>query len=114
MESSSINTFNELLYDKAIASGWTNSNADILMIPDSNGNIRNLIREFGRLTVEEVRTHCSTYIRTRTRLVQHDYQMYECLMNSLTESARAKKLPQGPINMRLMAQNVDHYFIDTY
>ena len=60
------------------------------MIPDSNGNIRNLIREFGRLTVEEVRTHCSTYIRTQTRLVQHDYQMYECLMNSLTESARAK------------------------
>ena len=90
MESSSINTFNELLHDKSIASGWTNSNADILMIPDSNGNIRNLIREFGRLTVEEVRTHCSTYIRTRTRLVQHDYQMYECLMNSLTESARAK------------------------
>ena len=95
VESRSINTFNEVLLDRCSTTGWNDHMADILTISTSTGD-RNLIRDFGRITMEEVRNHCTTYINQQTRQAQHQYQMYQCLMNSLTDAGRLKIVTESP------------------
>ena len=51
---------------------------------------RNLIKDFGRVLLKDIKSHCSTYIQTQTREAQHQYQLYQCLMNLLTEKVRLK------------------------
>ena len=87
LEPESTNTFNELLKDKCESTGWNSPNANILTIPVNNGTEINLIEGYGRLTMAQVENHCRTYINQETRAAQHQYQMYECLMKSLTDSA---------------------------
>ena len=85
----SINTFNEALKDRCANAAWDNPGSDIVTIAIGNEN-KHLIDQYGELTVEQVRAHCEGYINEQTRQSQHSYQMYECLMNSLTEAARMK------------------------
>ena len=89
MDPITIHAFNKVLMDRCIASGWNSSTADELIISTQEGH-RNLIKDFGRISLEEVKAHCATYIQDETRQAQHQYQLYQCLMNSLTETARFK------------------------
>ena len=51
-ESKSINLFNEKLAEIVKQSGWMEAVLNIIIIPDYTGTPRNLIIEYGRLTVE--------------------------------------------------------------
>ena len=70
VESKSIKTFNEILMDRCITSGWNNPTADILSV-DINGKNYNLIHDYGQLTMKDIRTHCASYMTSQTRKAQH-------------------------------------------
>ena len=53
-KSKSINIFNEKLAERERKSGWMEAGANIIMMPDYTGTPRNLIIEYGRLTVETI------------------------------------------------------------
>ena len=89
VESGSINTFNEILMDRCITCGWNHEQADILTVP-VDGESRNLIEDYGNISIDEIRTHCQGYVLNRTRQAQHQFQMYQCLMASLTDKGRLK------------------------
>ena len=84
MESITTNAFDKVLMDRCKASGWISSIADVLIITTQEGHC-NLVKDFGRISLEEVEAHCATYIQDETRQAQNQYQLYQCLMNSLTE-----------------------------
>ena len=77
VESGSINTFNEILMDRCLTSGWNHADADILTIPVGNEN-RNLIQDYGNITMDQIRNHCQGYVLNHTRQVQHQFQLYQC------------------------------------
>ena len=54
-ESKSINLFNKKISERAKQSGWMEAGVNIIMIIDSTGTPRNLITEYGRLTVETLK-----------------------------------------------------------
>jgi hypothetical protein len=58
-----LNDFLRKVWNRAESFGFTS----ILMIADSTGVIRNLTREFGCLSVENVKTAAVMYLRTETR-----------------------------------------------
>ena len=89
VESGSINTFNEILMDRCITCGWNNGRADILTIP-VDGENRNLIEDYGNISIDDIRIHCQGYVLNHTRQAQHQFQMYQCLMASLTDKGRLK------------------------
>lgn len=94
MEPESIFTFNDVLKDRCVSAAWSTPLADILTIP-VDGIHLNLIDNYGEITQQQVRDHCATYVHQQSRRSQHSYQMYECLVNSLTESARVKIAPDS-------------------
>ena len=60
------------------------------MIADSNRTTRNLITEYGRLTVEDIETNIQQLIRQQTRQSQNSVQLFHCLTNYMTEAAHLK------------------------
>ena len=94
MESITTNTFNKVLMDRCKASGWDSSIVNLLIITTQEGH-RNLVKDFGRISLEEVAAHCATYIQDETRQAQNQYQLYQCLMNSLTEQRLNLKVRGG-------------------
>jgi hypothetical protein len=105
--------FLEMIRERAEESNWGN----IIMIPDSKGDLRNLLSEYGRLSLENVRTYALTYVGQEGRKEQNSAQMYACLAKSLTEAAKVKilsqsaqyrigqnHLPDGPSFLRLLIQ----------
>ena len=89
LKSASINAFNEVLLDRCGSTGWNKGDVDILTIPTLNGDL-NLIKDFGQVSMDEIKQHVATYTNEETRKAQHQYQMYQCIMNSLTDTARLK------------------------
>ena len=115
VQAKSVNLFGETLYDRGVISGWNEGQGNIMSIPDSNNVTRNLIREYGRLTLDNIRTFVTTYIGQQNRRAQNDYQLYMCLANSLTESGKLKVLaetdqytingtPSGSLFFKLLMQ----------
>ena len=94
LEPESIYTFNDVLRDRCVSAAWSTAQADILSIPVENRAV-NLIDSYGELSIQQVRSHCQTYVGQQSRRSQHSYQMYECLVNSLTEAARIKIAPDS-------------------
>jgi hypothetical protein len=85
-DSDKLNLFLETLSERATYAGWDN----ILGIPDATGNTRNLIIEYGQLSLEEIRAFGTTYAATQTRQAQNAVNLHACLANSLSEEARIK------------------------
>ena len=52
--------------------GWDN----ILTIPDEDGKTRNLIDQYGLITLNSIRAHAATYEATQDRNAQNVTQMY--------------------------------------
>ena len=52
--------------EHATAMGWDKGLGNILSIPDSNGRVRNLIDEYGLLTLAEIKAHVLKLIATST------------------------------------------------
>ena len=116
-----VNQFSEAMLERANKSGWTNQIADIINIPDDGNVSRNLLTEYGRLTINNIKTYGSNYINTQSRQAQNDMQMYHCIKNSLTDAAEKSILserdkyhnhnqPSGPLLYKLLMQKA---IIDT-
>ena len=80
------------LEDHAMQYGWNN----ILSIPDDvenpNGPSKDLLSEYGLIEMSHIRDHVDTYVETESREAQDSIMLFQCLKNSLTDSARAKIL----------------------
>ena len=96
VEERSVQTFIETLINRAVMAGWDDGTGDILTIDN-----RNLLTANGTLTLEEIETEATTYVDQATRKAQNSYQMYVCIMASLTEDGRAKILTEA-----------DHYTVN--
>ena len=108
VEESSLQTFVELLRDRANMCGWDEGNDPITQV-----NGIGLLMEYGRVTTQDLTQNVNTYIATQTRKAQNSYQMYLCITNSLTEDGRARILtntnvftvqdiPSGPLLLKLL------------
>jgi len=51
-----------------------------------------LLQAHGTLTLNQIRDHCTNYIQLQTRQAQSSYEMYACIMASLTDEGRTKIL----------------------
>jgi hypothetical protein len=81
------------LKSRAEAFGWSRSPDGILWIPatdDANAERINILEEWGRLSLERVTNHEQTYLFTQTRAAQDDRMLYECILNSVSKTGRAK------------------------
>jgi len=90
VEEGSVQSFIETLMDRATMFGWDEPDASVITI-----NEVNLLTEHGTLSVDEVREEVETYIDTETRRAQNSYQMYACIMSSLTDEGRIKILTEA-------------------
>ena len=95
VEQGSVQTFIEALKDRAIMAGWNANNANII---DINGT--NLLDEYGVLTLQQIQADAAQYIDDHTRKAQNSYQMYVCIMSSLTDDGRAKLLTRAELYTR--------------
>ena len=72
--------------------GWTLS---ILSVPPDLNQPDRLIsipEQYGQITLEQIRAYVTTYINGQTRAAQDDWQLYLCLKESLTPTAKAAVL----------------------
>ena len=99
--------------DHARASNWAN----IINIPDAMNVPRNLITEYGRLTLANITTHAQTYNNNNNRAAQNASLMYQFLQASITRDARNKAIlrrsdymlqgtsPNGPLFLKVLILN---------
>ena len=80
--------FSKEIGRRAEAFGWTGEKG-IAWVIKGRKEI-NIFTDYGRLTLEEVRSHVATYIGSETRKAQDDFMLYSCIMNSLNRSGRMK------------------------
>jgi hypothetical protein len=87
----------DALNDRANKAGWYAGEGNILSIPDSSTPPINwdLIREYGRLTIAEIRAHVSTYIEGNTRRTQNSAQLLSCIKESLSDAGKLKILSES-------------------
>ena len=78
--------FLESLRHRARSSNWL----QIMSIPDSQGIHRSIIDEYGQLTMKDVRANVDTYHGTNSRDAQNCYQLYTCLLDSITKEVFLK------------------------
>ena len=108
VEEGSIQTFIELLRDRANMCGWSEGANAITQV-----NGIDLLEEFGIISIADATTDALTYVNQQTRKAQNSYQMYMCISNSLTDEGRAKiltdtavytvnNIPSGPLMFKLL------------
>ena len=95
VEQGSVQTFIEALKDRSIMTGWNANNSNIIDIDGTN-----LVDEYGVLTLQQIQTNAAQYIDDHTRKAQNSYQMYVCIMSSLTDDGRAKLLTRAELYTR--------------
>jgi len=74
----------------ATAMGWDRGQGNIISIPDSKTPpvLRNLIDEYGMLTLEEIKAHVETYRNLNNRQAQNAAHMCTFLLDSLDTHTR--------------------------
>jgi hypothetical protein len=90
VNSQGANLFCYALLDRANKSGWYSGEGNILTIKDSAENNRDLIKEYGRLSMNEIKTQVLTYIDGSNRRVQNSTQMLLCIKESLSDAGKLK------------------------
>ena len=78
--------FLESIQQQAHSSNW----AQIMTIPDKNGDLLSIIDEYSLLTKEDIGNHVNTYLGTTCRNAQNSYQLYICLRHSITRKTADK------------------------
>jgi hypothetical protein len=97
LESGNVNQANEAIMQRALESAWDATGADILNIPDRNGNRRNMISEYGLLSAQNIQYHAIPYHTRQTRQAQNGVQMGQCLLNSMTEAGKIKIMKESDV-----------------
>ena len=65
----------EILKSRGFEAGWGTGAGEILFIPDAVGVSKDLISEFGQLTIADIKAHCNTYHGRDSRKAQNSVQM---------------------------------------
>jgi hypothetical protein len=89
-----LKVFLSSLGDRASANGW-DFILDIptaIVVAPAAVPAFNLLTEYGRIPLEQVTAHARTCISTQNRNAQNSYAIYQCIMQSLTETAKQKIL----------------------
>jgi hypothetical protein len=81
-------TFLEQVRERARIFNW----GSLLTIIDDGRTPRNLIDRYGMLTMDNCRTHATTYLAAKDRMTQDSMMLYQLLVNSLTEKAQLTML----------------------
>jgi hypothetical protein len=96
VESSQIYQFIEFLRDRAVSLWWLAGQGNIIDIPDSGGTSRNLIKQYGQLSRQNVQEHVAgNFGQSNLQRSQNAQQMYYCIMASLTESGKNKIISEA-------------------
>ena len=80
-------TFIEHVLERVIKAGWDRTAASILDIPigtPTAPDLCNVVEEFARVTMDDIRSVAVTYANTQTRASQYAYHMYETIAQSIT------------------------------
>jgi hypothetical protein len=85
LSSNSLKTFLDAVEDRINEQNWH----DIFTIP-INGIQYDLVTQFGKITITDVKAHYDAYIPLQDRNGQNDYFSYLAIMGSLSETARAR------------------------
>lgn len=76
--------------DRAGQYGWD----DVLEVPEDPAAVapilRNLLTEYGLISIAQVQAHANTYVAGQTRQAQNSYALYNCIMATLDKTAHAK------------------------
>ena len=75
---------------RAAKSGWATTGGDILTIPDDSGTNRQLIKEYGLLTIANIEAQFALHKGKAGRQLQNSAQLCECLMASLSPGTAEK------------------------
>ena len=121
LSSKNVNIFCEKLHERAEKSGWLAPGGNVLDIPDDDNVPRNLITEYGRLTMENVDDHVQTFFGNQSRQAQNDIQVFHCLSSSLTQEATDKMVDETdeytigdtPVGIKYLKHMLDRATVDT-
>ena len=109
-EAQGLMAFLELLEERANNFGWDRT---IMLIPSEDGTAKNLLTEYGTITMNQIREHEETYLATQSRSAQDSNLLYECIMNSISSECKAKltiwkkeyrcrQLPSGNLLLKVL------------
>ena len=85
----------------------------LVRIPDSTNQIRNLIDNYGMVTLENCTctAHAKTYMAAESRNAQNSVMFYEFLDNSLSENAKTEMIiATNEYTLTKMIQGQEEYF----
>ena len=80
-----LNAFRE----RASSMGWDREKG-VLDIPDTNGQVHNVVEHYAMLTLKDVEKSEIGHMADDSRQAQDSYMAYQCLYNSLTREARSQ------------------------
>lgn len=80
--------FLAMIKDRSDIYNWNT----IMMVPDSANVPRNLLTNFGQISLENCRAHAITVASVESRNAQNDVMLYFLLVNSMTKDARTKAM----------------------
>ena len=90
-----LKVFLSRIADKATGYGWT----AILEVPQDvahpDDDLMNILTEYGRISIQQVRDHVETYLTNESRAAQESMQLYMCLKASLTKEGEATIMLQA-------------------
>jgi len=121
IDSKGVNLFCEKLNERAEKAGWLAPGGNILDIPDDGGTNRNLITEYGRLSMDNIDDHVQTFFGGHNRQAQNDIQIYHCISNSLTPDGQDKIVDETeeytigdtPVGIKFLKHILDRATVDT-
>jgi len=80
LSAENLRDFLQLLAQRANSYDWN----DILEIPDDEQEeFIHLLKQYGSITLKQVKEHAETYINTNSRAAQDSQQLANCILNSL-------------------------------
>jgi hypothetical protein len=85
VDSEGLSLFNEHAVDREMQSGWNTTGASIMMIPDMDGVLGNVVQNYRQMTPEEVSAFVATLIGQETRQAHNDVHFYYFISNTLDE-----------------------------
>ena len=110
VEGGTLKLFLENVKQRAESFNWMST----LTIP-KNGQQLNLIADYGALSLQDVLDHAQSYIGQHLRNAQNSFQIYNCLISSLTDAGKARvvlesnkftinEVPDGPLLLKVIIQ----------
>ena len=75
------------LEERAVQQGWLDT---VLNVVNKDGHYKDLLTQYGEITLGEIKAHVLTYIREKGRAAQDSMMLFTCITNSLTQEARKK------------------------